>query len=347
MAILKKISNALFGDSSPVNVDKTNKWEDELESIYQTINDREKFNYDMNKDALHKQYSQQYQQNAELAMQDTVGQISALTGGYGNSYAETAGQAIYNQTMGGMNEKALQLYQLALNTYNSEGDRLMQIYGITSDQYQNEFNRIRAEVADEQWRRQMVEQQRQYIWSLAMEAAGMAIDVGKFAVGTAVDAGIAGAGLALDAANMGMNHYEWQQSMDYQRERDAISDARYQQELALKYAELNNQTIKSSTSSSSVKSSNKSSTVNNNDYGNQTLQTSAVDYGSDKVEYKDLNESEKDAFHRMALQIEGNAMPGNYMGNTIGVTQQIRSGLDSGAYNERVAEALLRAKGLY
>lgn len=278
MAILKKISNALFGDSSPVNVDKTNKWEDELESIYQTINNREKFRYDMNSDALYKQYSQQYQQNAKLAMQDTVGQISALTGGYGNSYAETAGQAIYNQAMGGMNEKALQLYQLALNEYNSEGDRLMNIYGITADQYQNEFNRIRAEVADEQWRRQMAEQQRQYNWSLAMDAAGMAIDVGKFAIGTAVDAGIAGAGLALDAANMGMNHYEWQQSMDYQRERDAISDARYQQELALKYANTSSSKTpaqKSSSTSYKTEQTSKPVTTEKQDYqnGNSYLYT--------------------------------------------------------------------------
>lgn len=332
MAVLKKISNALFGDSSPVNVDKTNKWEDELESIYQTINNRGKFRYDMNSDALYKQYSQQYQQNAKLAMQDTVGQISALTGGYGNSYAETAGQAIYNQAMGGMNEKALQLYQLALNEYNSEGDRLMNIYGITADQYQNEFNRIRAEVADEQWRRQMAEQQRQYNWSLAMDAAGMAIDVGKFAIGTAVDAGIAGAGLALDAANMGMNHYEWQQSMDYQRERDAISDARYQQELALKYANTTGKTTSSSKSSSSKSSSSKSS-------------NNSVKIDEPVSENVFSNFTEKDKTDYAKAVAEYSFSTNNRTAQ--GTVNKIKQDQSNGKYSEEVAKALLKGYGYY
>lgn len=146
MSLLKP----LLGSSSEINVNKKNKWEDELDSIYNQINTREKFKYNMNADALYKQYAQQYENNAKLAMQDTVGQISALTGGYGNSYAETAGQAMYNQQMQGLNDRALELYQLALNQYNAEGDRLMNIYGITADQYNTEYNKIRDEVADQQ-----------------------------------------------------------------------------------------------------------------------------------------------------------------------------------------------------
>lgn len=241
--------SSIIGQPSTINVNKTNKWEDELDSIYNQISKMEKFKYDMNADALYKQYAQQYENNAKLAMQDTVGQISALTGGYGNSYAETAGQAMYNQQMQGLNDRALELYQLALNQYNAEGDRLMNIYGITADQYNAEYNKIRDEVADAQWAKEYEERQRQYNIGAAMDAAGLALD----GIGLVADTALRGAGLALDATQFGASlafdasraaasDAQWQAMYDYQRERDAISDNRYAQELAYKYAQASGTT---------------------------------------------------------------------------------------------------------
>lgn len=218
MALLRSV----FGASSKSSVDKTNKWEDELRERYDNVVNREKFKYDMNNDPLHNQYAQLYEQNAKLAMQDTVGQVSALTGGYGNSYAQTAGQAMYNQQMSGMNDKALELYQMALNQYNAEGDRLMQMYGITADQYQTEYNRIRDEVADEQWQKSFDESQRQY-------NLGLLMDAGQFAVGTAVDVGKFGANMAFDVSRAAVSDSQWRESMDYQKERDAVADSQWQQ----------------------------------------------------------------------------------------------------------------------
>jgi hypothetical protein len=247
MALLRSV----FGASSKSSVDKTNKWEDELRERYDNVVNREKFKYDMNNDPLHNQYAQLYEQNAKLAMQDTVGQVSALTGGYGNSYAQTAGQAVYNQQMSGMNDKALELYQMALNQYNAEGDRLMQMYGITADRYQTEYNRIRDEVADEQWQKSFDESQRQY-------NLGLLMDAGQFAVGTAVDVGKFGANMAFDMSRAAVSDAQWEKSFGYQQERDKVADAQWQQqfeykqirdsvsdnqfkdELAYKYAALNN-----------------------------------------------------------------------------------------------------------
>ena len=240
MALLKNI----IGASSKSSVDRTNKWEEQLQSIYDQNINREKFSYDMNADALYKQYAQQYEQNAKLAMQDTVGQVSALTGGYGNSYAQTAGQAVYNQQMSGLNDKALQLYQMALNQYNAEGDRLMQMYGITADQYQMEYNRIRDEIADEQWQKSYDEQQRQYNLGLAMDAAGMAMDMGQFMLGTAVDVGKFGAGMAFDISRakaedafrreeIDWGKYVYNNDMEYRKKRDTVEDSQWQASHAL------------------------------------------------------------------------------------------------------------------
>ena len=70
------------------------KFGDTLNGILDQINNREKFSYDLNGDALYQQYKQQYMNQGKLAMVDTMGQASAMTGGYGSSYAETVG----NQT---------------------------------------------------------------------------------------------------------------------------------------------------------------------------------------------------------------------------------------------------------
>lgn len=228
------------------DIDRTNKWSQQLEDTYNQINGREKFSYDMNNDAFYQQYAQRYADNAKLAMQDTVGQVSALTGGYGNSYAATAGQAMYNQQMEGLNDRATELYQLALQQYNAESDRLNNLYSITANAYGMEQDRINAEIAEAQWNAGFEEQQRQYNLGLMMDAAGMAIDVGKF-----------GADLAFDVSRAAVSDYQWQKSfnygaerdkvadsqwqaaMDYQKERDFVSDSQFKQELDYKYAALN------------------------------------------------------------------------------------------------------------
>lgn len=58
------------------------RWDDELTSLYDQIRNRKKFSYDMGTDPLYQQYREQYQRLGRLAMQDTMGQAAALTGGY-------------------------------------------------------------------------------------------------------------------------------------------------------------------------------------------------------------------------------------------------------------------------
>lgn len=229
------------------NINRTNKFADQLEDAYNQINNREKFSYDMNNDAFYQQYASSYANNAKLAMENTVAQASALTGGYANSYAATAGQAMYNQQMEGLNDRATELYQLALQQYNAESDRLNNLYATTANAYGIEQDRINTEIAEAQWNAEYDEMQRQYNLGLMMDAAGMAIDVGKF-----------GANMAFDVSRAAVSDSQWRESMDYQKERDAVADSQWQQsfdykagrdavsdsqfaqELAYKYAALYN-----------------------------------------------------------------------------------------------------------
>ena len=89
---------------------------------------REDFQYDLNGDALYRQYKDRYTQLGKAAMQDTMGQAAALTGGYGSSYAQSVGQQAYNSYMQQLGDVVPELYQLAYDRYRDKGDRLYKTY---------------------------------------------------------------------------------------------------------------------------------------------------------------------------------------------------------------------------
>ena len=102
---------------------------------------RDEFKYDVNDDAMYKAYKDMYDRQGNLAMKDTVGQIAAMSGGYGNSYAQTAGQQIYQAYMDTLNDRVPELYNMALNKYQLEGDRLAQNYALLQSEREAEYNK--------------------------------------------------------------------------------------------------------------------------------------------------------------------------------------------------------------
>jgi len=109
-----------------------------------------KFSYDLTGDALYNQYKDQYTQLGKQAMQDTIGQASALTGGYGNSYAATVGNQAYQGYLGKLNDKIPELYQLALQKYQIEGDDLNNLYGLYANEEASAYGKHRDKVNDYQ-----------------------------------------------------------------------------------------------------------------------------------------------------------------------------------------------------
>jgi hypothetical protein len=119
-----------------------------LKEALNRINNREKFSYDLNGDALYQQYKDQYITQGKMAMQDTMGQAAAMTGGYGNSYAATVGNQAYQGYLQKLNDVVPELYNLALNKYNLEGQDLKDQYSILKDQYNTEYGQHRDKVGD-------------------------------------------------------------------------------------------------------------------------------------------------------------------------------------------------------
>ena len=125
----------------------------QMQEALDAIRKRKKFSYDLNGDALYQQYKDKYVQQGKQAMQDTMGQAAALTGGYGSTYGQAVGQQQYDAYLQNLNDVVPELYQLALSRYQMEGDDLKTQYSLLADQYQQEYGPYRDKVGDWQTER--------------------------------------------------------------------------------------------------------------------------------------------------------------------------------------------------
>ena len=116
-------------------------YDQQLNDIYEKYMNRDKFTYDINSDALYQQYKEQYQNLGKKAMQDTMGQAAALTGGYGSTYSEAVGQQQYNAYLQQLNDIVPDLYGQAYNAYTEEGNQMLQNYNMLSDLRNQEYNK--------------------------------------------------------------------------------------------------------------------------------------------------------------------------------------------------------------
>ena len=116
-------------------------WDAQAEDIYNQIVNREDFSYDLNADALYQQYKDQYTQLGQMAMMDTMGQAAAMTGGYGNSYAQSVGQQAYQGYLQQLNDVVPELYGMALDRYNQEGQDLLNQFSMVGDMRDNEYGK--------------------------------------------------------------------------------------------------------------------------------------------------------------------------------------------------------------
>lgn len=115
------------------------------DQISQLINDyqnREKFSYDASTDPLFQQMLSSAMRTGNLAMQDTMGQAAALTGGYGSSYSQAVGSNAYNQYLQGAYDRLPDYYQLAMEAYNQEGNNLLNQISLLDSQDSKEYDRL-------------------------------------------------------------------------------------------------------------------------------------------------------------------------------------------------------------
>lgn len=180
-----------------------------LQNQIDKINNRKEFTYDLNADALYQQYKDQYITGGKYAMMDTMGQAAALTGGYGNSYASTAGNQAYQAYLQKLNDIVPDLYRMALDKYNQEGQDMKDLYNIYANQYGTEYGEYRDRVGD--WNTEAARLSDQYYNEANM-------DYSRFA----------------DNRDYLTNYYNTERDTDYGQYSDAYARAfaNYQQQVA-------------------------------------------------------------------------------------------------------------------
>lgn len=122
------------------------QWQDEIDDYLNQYQNRDQFSYDLNSDALYQQYKDQYIQQGRMAMMDAMGQASVMTGGYGNSYAQTVGQQVYNQNLNQLNNIMPELYDMAYGRHVQEGQDLLNMYNMYLDRENQDYGRYRDDL---------------------------------------------------------------------------------------------------------------------------------------------------------------------------------------------------------
>lgn len=126
----------------------TSKYGAQLESILQQVTNPEKFKYSFNGDELFKSYADLYTQKGKQASMDAMGQAAGLTGGYGNSYAQQAGNQQYQQYLLGLYDKGMDLYDRAYQRYRDDQAALQDRYSMLANADQTDYGRYRDTVGD-------------------------------------------------------------------------------------------------------------------------------------------------------------------------------------------------------
>ena len=123
-------------------------WKDQLNDKISQILNRDKFSYDPTKDAMYQYYADQYTTQGKLASMDVMGQAAAMTGGYGNSYAQAAGQQAYQSYLQKLNEVVPELYGMAQDQYNQEGQALYDQASLMAQMEDQDYGRYRDQLND-------------------------------------------------------------------------------------------------------------------------------------------------------------------------------------------------------
>lgn len=187
---------------------------DQLSNVMNQITNREKFSYDADNDVMFQNNLLNSIEAGKMAMQDTMGQAAALTGGYGSSYATSAAGQAYNAYIQDAYNALPDYYNMAMQAYQLESDRLNNQYDMLQTADNIEYSRGEAAYQRELAKaNQMYDQEYNNFWQT--QQFNESVRQNNNALAQAV-------------ANRA-----------YQRERDAVSDARWEKEYQLSLAAQN------------------------------------------------------------------------------------------------------------
>ena len=179
----------------------------EIDALMEEISGRKPFSYDPEEDALYQKYKDEYIHGGRLAMDDAIGKASAMTGGYGNTYAQSVGQQAYQASLGKLGDIVPELYRTALERYTAEGKALDDRYELLSDReksdYEQYLDSLSAYLEEKEYLTERYE-------------AARKDDYGRYT----------------DERDFAYDAYEADRKAGYEEYRDSVKDAQWESELA-------------------------------------------------------------------------------------------------------------------
>lgn len=182
----------------------------QMDELLGQILNRDKFRYNAQDDPLYQQYLEQYLREGERSMQDTLGAVSARTGGLASSWAQTAAQEANDYYASQAADKIPELYQLAYDMYLKDLDGKMQDLGLLQNMSNRQYDRYRDTMSD--W-----QNDRAFAYNKYRDQVGDS----QWSQNFNYQAG-------RDKVNDQRYDTEW----NYQVDRDKLDDARYDSETA-------------------------------------------------------------------------------------------------------------------
>lgn len=139
-AVVTEADNYINNQLKVIQSGKTS-YSDQVKDMMSQIMGRDKFAYDVDSDPLFQQALASAMNSGKQAMQDTMGQASALTGGYGSTYATMAGNQAYNSFVQDAYNNLPQYYQMAMEAYQMEGDEMYRQFDMVNSADEKEYGR--------------------------------------------------------------------------------------------------------------------------------------------------------------------------------------------------------------
>ena len=115
---------------------------DQIKDLMGQIQNRDPFEYDVDSDMLFQQYLASSMASGKTAMQDTMGQAAALTGGYGSTYATSASNQAYNAYIQDAYNNLPEYYSMALEAYQMEGEEMYNQLAMLNEADAKEYGRL-------------------------------------------------------------------------------------------------------------------------------------------------------------------------------------------------------------
>ena len=215
-------------------IEKGNAAQQQANDLLSQYDNRPAFSYDARNDPLYQSYKDQFVHQGKRAMEDTMGQAAGLTGGYGNTYAQSVGNQAYNEYLTKLNAEIPALAQSARAAYDAEGQRLMDRYNLALNEANTAYAQGRDALGDirydqeyadkiayQDWQKQQAEldrqeQQKQWDYKVSQESKSQAYEMAMQMISTGQTPSndlLAQAGISADYARAMAAYYKKQAAL--------------------------------------------------------------------------------------------------------------------------------------